>query len=182
MKKECISILSKIVLVILSIILIAIFTVEINISIEFLFIIGIIFILPFSLIIIKLISDMKRKEKDNETLDKMSETYIKNKNVIFKKFRIILILTVFIELMFLGFNGIFLICMCGHHEFEILPILIFIIVQSVFYICNYRMLKNKDVKVKALIDYFVISFVLFLTIVIFSKNDMDKLHRVDYVV
>lgn len=182
MKENYISILSKIVLTILSIILIAIFIVEINISIEFLLIIGVIFILPYSLIVIKLISDMKRKEKENEALNKMSETYIKNKNVILKKFRIILILTIFFELMFFWFNYICLICMCGHHEFKILPMLIFIILQIGLYIYNYRFLKNKDAKVKTLIDYYVISFVLFLAIVICSKNNMDELHRVNEVI
>lgn len=178
MKKDYISILLKISLILLSILLIAIFIVDIQISVEFLTIIGLIFILPLTLIIIKLISDMKHKEKENESLDKLSDAYIKNKNTILKKFKFIVILVIILEVSFYIFNY-FLTCMCGHHEFKTLPMLIYIILQIIFNICYFIKLKNKEFTVKNLIDYFIMSFVLFLIIVVLSKNDMDKLHSIN---
>lgn len=179
MKIDYISILLKILLIVLSILLIAIFIVDIQLSVEFLLIIGLIFILPFTLIIMKLIADMKKREKENEALDKLSETYMKNQKIILKKFKGILILGISFELVFFIFNYLFLICMCGHHEFKILPMLIFIITQIIFNLCNFRKLKNKEVTVKKLIDYFIMSFILFFVIVVLSKNDMDKLHNLE---
>lgn len=178
MKIDYISLLLKISLILLSILLIVIFIVDIQLSVEFLLIIGLIFILPLILIIMKLISDMKHKEKENESLDKLSDEYIKNKNTILKKFKIIMILSMLFEIIFFIFNFLFLTCMCGHHEFKILPMLIFIISQIIFYICNFKKLKNKEITVKKLIDYFIMSFVLFLIIVVLSKNNMDKLHNI----
>lgn len=178
MKIDYISLLLKISLILLSILLIAIFIVEIQLSVEFLLIIGLIFILPLILIIMKLIFDMKHKEKENESLDKLSDAYIKNKNTILKKFKIIIILSILFEIIFFIFNYIFLICMCGHHEFKTLPMLIYIILQIIFNVFYFIKLKNKEFTVKSLIDYFIMSFVLFLIIVVLSKNDMDKLHNI----
>ena len=178
MKIDYISLLLKISLILLSILLIGIFIIDIQFSVEFLTIIGLIFILPFLLIIIKLISDMKRKENENKSLDKLSDTYIKNKNTILKKFKFIVILVIILEVLFYVFNYFFT-CMCGHHEFKTLPMLIYIILQIIFNVFYFIKLKNKEFKVKNLIDYFMMQFVLFLIIVVLSKNDMDKLHRIN---
>ena len=177
--KNITNILLKILTVLLLIVLTIIFIVDINISKEFIIIIWIVLFLPITAIIIKMMSDMKKLEKLNEKIEKESEEYQKNKKKILSKFKKILIIFGIIEILFLGFLDIFLICQCGHHNFKILPILIVVIIQFFISLYYLKKIKNKDCSVDTLIKYALASFVLFLIVVILSKNDMDKLHKID---
>lgn len=171
-----ISILLRVVLVLLAILFIAILAVDIELSIEFIILIGIVFVLPITLIIIKLMSDMRKKEKANQSLDKSSDEYIKNRKKILSKSKIIVSLVIILEILFCIFNQM-LTCMCGHHEFKVLPMSIYVIMQIIYYLYYFRKLRDKEYTVQFLNNFIISSFILFLIIVILSKNDMDKLHR-----
>lgn len=92
------------------------------------------------------------------------------------KWRFLIYLLLAFEVFFCGFN-MFFTCMCGHHEFKVIPITIIILGEIISYIIiNIKYpekLEKKDEVLKLLIIYLIV----FIIGSILTKNNMDELHE-----
>lgn len=146
-----------------------------SISIEFLILI-LLALIAFLLIIYACIERIKKILKDNETLEKTSTEYIKNRKKIFSKLIIIIIIIYIIEILFCVWNYNSA-CMCGFLEFKMLPLLIFMILQFISICYIFILSKKKEYTIDYLVKFIFMTFILFILVAVLSKNDVDALHN-----
>lgn len=96
------------------------------------------------------------------------------------KWRFLIYLLFIFEIFFCGSNMI-VTCMCGHHQFKVIPITIIVLGEIISYIIinirNPEKLGTKEEVFKLLKIYFIV----FILGSILTKNNMDKLHRIEVV-
>ena len=116
--------------------------------------------MSISIILINVLNYLCEKKED-----KKKEKYINN----------ILSLTLIIHISIIGII-LGRICYCGNHYFYVIPLIIFGIVEVVLYhifVKNYKKEKNA----KYLANCFLIMNLLFITVVLLSKVNMERLHN-----
>lgn len=99
---------------------------------------------------------------DAEKLEEKNENYF---------LKLLLKIIYIIEIILFILN-LFLTCTCGHHLFKVIPWLIFMVLEFVIYIKNFKD-KNSN-KIKPI--HIIIAILLFILLLVLCKNDMQKLH------
>lgn len=80
-----------------------------------------------------------------------------------------------IQYVLFGFVYMIFVCSCGHHYINIVPVMIFFIIQ---FILLKILTKNHSTYI---FEFMFTSIVLLIVVAFLSRNDMDKLHRMEIV-
>jgi len=89
------------------------------------------------------------------------------------KTSIVCIILLIIQYLLLGFAYTLFMCSCGHNLINKVPVIIFLIFQCILFM--YLMKTHSPYKLL----FVFISMILLIIVVIFTRNDMNELHRIE---